>query len=513
MNAQVETDSAKIIRFISLYCLTPEGSKVGQPIKLAPFQIKFIEEVFDNPHITRRAILSLGRKNGKTALIACLLLAFICGPMRSKNAQVVSGALSREQAALVFELACKMINLNPALQQVTKITPSKKEIHGLKDNVTYSALSADGSRAMGRSPILIIGDEWGQVKGPSNPFIDALLTSQGAFDTGALQIMISTQSPSDADFLSLYIDDAIRSGDKKTICHLYTADEDSDLLDKEQWKKANPALGLFRSELDLEEQLTQASRLPSMQASAQNLLLNMRVSAEKLAFAPAIVKENNGESDWQVFRENPVHAGLDLSKVNDLTACVLCAEDENGTIHVKTLAFTPLGGIRERSMRDKVPYDVWADQDILYAPPGKTLDYDMISTYLQMLCEEHGIVISSIHFDRWRAKDFFASCERTGFAPLAELHEVGQGYQSISPRLEALETALLQNRLRCDNNPVLNMGFANAIVVSDPTGSRKISKPSENGPKVDAIIALMMAAYPLIQKQECLGSDLSHWIG
>ena len=160
-----------------------------------------------------------------------------------------------------------------------------------------------------------------------------------------------------------------------------------------------------------------------------------------------------------------------------------------------------------------MPYDVWADQDILYAPPGKTLDYDMISTYLQMLCEEQGIVISSIHFDRWRAKDFFASCERTGFASLAEQKEVGQGYQSISPRLEALETALLQNRLLCDNHPVLNMGFAAAIVQSDPAGNRKLDKRKENGPKIDAVIALLMAAFPLINKEEALGEDLSHWIG
>jgi phage terminase large subunit-like protein len=130
-----------------------------------------------------------------------------------------------------------------------------------------------------------------------------------------------------------------------------------------------------------------------------------------------------------------------------------------------------------------------------------------------MLCEEQGIVISSIHFDRWRAKDFFASCERTGFASLAERKEVGQGYQSISPRLEALETVLLQNRLRCDNHPVLNMGFAAAVVQSDPAGNRKLDKRKENGPKIDAVIALLMAAFPLVVKEEALGEDLSHWIG
>ena len=461
--------------------------------------------------MTRRAILSMARKNGKTALIACLLLAFICGPMRRTNTQIISGAQSRDQAALVFDLASKIINMSPALQQVTKIIPSKKEIIGLKDNVTYRALSADGTTAHGLSPYLALLDESGQVKGSApSPFIEAIMTAQGAHDN-PLQIFISTQSPNDADFFSVMIDDAMRSDDPKTICHLYQVDEDSDLLDEDQWLKANPALGMFRSKDDLAEQLKQASRLPSLEASARNLLLNQRVSGEKLAFAPKIVKENNGEADWQAFRENAVHAGLDLSRVNDLTACVLCCDDGEH-IHVKTLAFTPLGGIRERSSRDKVPYAEWAEHDVLYAPPGDTLDYDLICQWLQMLCEEQGIVISTINFDRWRAKDFFAACERTGFAALAEQKEVGQGYQSMSPRIEALETAMLQRRLLCDNHPVLNMGFAAAIVQSDPAGNRKITKPKENGPKIDAVVALLMAAYPLINKEEALGADLSHWI-
>lgn len=511
MNAATETDADRILRFITTFCKIPEGAKVGEPIELAPFQQKFIRDIFDNPHVTRRAIMSIARKNGKSALIACLLLCFICGPMRKTNTQIVSGAQSRDQAALVFELASKIINMNPALQQVTRVIPSQKTIIGLRDNVTYKALSADGTTAHGLSPYLAILDESGQCKGPTSPFLDAIMTSQGAHES-PLQIFISTQSPNDADFFSVMIDDAIRSDDKKTVLHLYQADQDSDLMDKKQWKKANPALGLFRSEADLEEQLKQASRLPSLEAGSRNLLLNQRVSAEKLAFAPKIVAENNGPSSWDAFRENTVHAGLDLSRVNDLTVCSLCCDDGE-KIHVKTLAFGPLGGIRERSMRDKVPYDQWAEHDVIYAPPGDTLDYELICQWLKIkIEEEESVTIASIHFDRWRAKDFFGACDRVGFAALAERKEVGQGYQSISPRIEALETAMLQRRLLCDNHPVLNMGFAAALVQSDPAGNRKLVKSKENGPKIDAVVSLLMSVYPLIHQEEALGADISHWI-
>jgi phage terminase large subunit-like protein len=96
---------------------------------------------------------------------------------------------------------------------------------------------------------------------------------------------------------------------------------------------------------------------------------------------------------------------------------------------------------------------------------------------------------------------------------MAEWQNVGQGYQSFSPRLEALETGLLQRRLLMDNHPALNMGMANALAVTDPAGNRKLVKPKDNGPRIDAAVALVMAVYPILAKQETLGEDISHWIG
>ena len=69
------THDRKICAFIEHNGPIPEGAQVGQPIKLMKFQRKFILEVFDNPHGTSRAYLSVARKNGKAALIAAILLA------------------------------------------------------------------------------------------------------------------------------------------------------------------------------------------------------------------------------------------------------------------------------------------------------------------------------------------------------------------------------------------------------------------------------------------------------
>ena len=107
-------ESERVIQFIERYCRVPDGVHVGKHLVLADFQKEFIRDVYDNPHGTRRAYLSIGRKNGKSGLSACLLLAHLVGPRAVQNSQIVSGARSRDQAALVYELASKMLNMQPS---------------------------------------------------------------------------------------------------------------------------------------------------------------------------------------------------------------------------------------------------------------------------------------------------------------------------------------------------------------------------------------------------------------
>src|SRR6516162_11499317 len=71
---------ADIIAFIEEVCFIPEGRYVGKKLELLDWQKAEIRRIYDNPHGTRRAILSMGGKNAKTTLAACLLLAHLCGP-------------------------------------------------------------------------------------------------------------------------------------------------------------------------------------------------------------------------------------------------------------------------------------------------------------------------------------------------------------------------------------------------------------------------------------------------
>lgn len=480
------TRGEKVIAFIERFCLVPEGALVGKPMVLDPFQKRFILAVYDNPATTRRAILSMARKNGKTGLIAGILLAHLVGPEARQNSQIVAGAMSRDQAGLVFALACKMIQLSERLSGLVKITPSGKRLHGLPMNVEFRALAADGKTSHGLSPVLVIGDEWGQVKGPQSDFIDALLTAQGAHEN-PLQLVISTQAASDADWLSLEIDAALTGNDPTLVCHLYTAPADCDLLDEDAWKAANPALGTFRSRTDLEQQLREAVNMPSKSNTVRNLLLNQRVSTSSPFISADVWKANGGQCADLRTVDVPLFGGLDLSARTDLTAFVLVGLVD-GAWQVWPHFWTPAEGLQERAKRDRAPYDLWVQQGLMTAVPGAVIDYEWLAKDIQRICD--GLNIQSIAYDRWRINLLQKELDEIGCdLPLVE-H--GQGYKDMSVSIEAAEEALLNHQLAHGMHPVLTMCMANATTVKDPTNARKLDKQKSTG-RIDGAVALVMA--------------------
>lgn len=120
-----KTRAARNIAWIERYCRVPEGQHVARPIKLRAWQKNELRKIYDNPHGTRRAILSFGRKNGKTALAAFLLLLHLCGPEARSNSQLYSAAQSRDQAAILFSLAAKVVRLSPELSEVVTIRDTR----------------------------------------------------------------------------------------------------------------------------------------------------------------------------------------------------------------------------------------------------------------------------------------------------------------------------------------------------------------------------------------------------
>lgn len=488
------TRGEKICSFMEKYLIVPEGDLIGQPFRLMPFQRNWILEVFDNPHGTHTAILCIGRKNGKTSLIAGLLLAFIAGPETVRNSQIVSGAMSLEQASLVHALAVKMINMSPKLAERIKIFPSGKKLLGLSENVEYKALSAEAKTKHGLSPRILVLDELGQVRGPSDPFVSTLQTAQGAYED-AMQLIISTQAPTDVDMLSQMIDAQRENPDPHIVCHVYEAPPEAALDDEDGWRAANPALGVFRSLTDMRKLCAKAKATPSFEPEFRNLNLNTRTEANAPFVSRSIWEANGAEP---THRKRPrVFGGLDLASVHDLTALVLVDADDGS---VYPWFWLPEHGLKEKSEKDKVPYDLWEKQGFLLTTPGKAVQYRHVALVLRKIFIDFDVQL--IAFDRYHMQQLKPWLDQADM-PMAQQDafvEMGQGTASMTPALRELEVRLLEGQLRHGNHPVLSNCARNAQVVGD-SSARKFDKRTARG-RIDGMVALAMAIGVMPQEVE-----------
>lgn len=475
-------------------------------MRLRPWQRREVLKIYDNPHGTRRAIISFGRKNAKTTLAAFLLLLHTCGPEARPNSQLNSAAQSKEQAAILFKLAAKVVRMSPDLNAVVVIRDTIKELFCPELGTLYKALSAEASTAYGLSPVFIVHDELGQVKGPRSELYDALETAVGAHEH-PLSIIISTQAATDADLLSVLIDDAAQGNDPKVVLSLYTAPLDLDPFSDEAMQAANPAFGDFLNAELVRGMAEDARRMPAREAQYRNLVLNQRVEASSPFVSRSLWASCGGEPE-EFDADTAVYAGLDLSAVNDLTAFVPIGK-AGGIWSVRPVFWLPAEGLEEKARKDRVPYDVWRDSGHLQAAPGRSVDYEYVAEFLWRFCQANNV--RKIAFDRWGFRHLRPWLLKAGFTDetIDEIfEEFGQGFQSMSPALRELEGDLLNGRVAHGNHPVLTMCAANAVVQSDPSGNRKLAKDKSSG-RIDGMVALVMArgVAPLDEDEEAGWND------
>jgi phage terminase large subunit-like protein len=493
--------AGNVIKFIESLTV-PSGIGEGKPFKLMDWQKQFIRALYephrDGKRVVRRAILSIARKNGKTSLIASIVLAHLVGPEAIHNGEIYSAANDRDQASIVFKFAKQLVEQEPELRKEVEIISSTKTMLARRTGSIYRAISAEAGTKHGYLPSVVIYDELAQAK--SRNLYDVLDTSFGARDE-PLFITISTQSNDPEHILSKLIDDGLAGTDPSIVCHLYAADEDCDLEDEEQWKKANPALGHFRDREDLVSAITKARRMPAEEPKVRNLFLNQRIAPESPLISRTEWQECAG--DATIADGDEVYLGLDLASTVDLTALVMCTTSEP----VRTQAFfwKPVDNLLEHSTRDfgagNNRYQQWVTAGYLRTCAGRALDPEAVALCIAELTKRYKV--RGLAYDRWRADDLLREFDSIGLRAYRDeasaknkdglrLVPWGQGFKDMGPAIDALELAIMERKLVHPNNPVLNWNLMNAIAVMDPAGNRKLDKDKARF-RIDGAVALAMA--------------------
>ena len=513
---EIQFNKVRVGRIISFIesLRVPDGALVGQKIALRDWQRVIIGEVYgptwqDGRRVVRQAVMSIGKKNAKTALIAALTLVHLCGPEAVRQGQLYSLAFDREQAAIVYKYAAAMILMNEALSDRLNIIDSRKKIVDPISGSEFSALSGEKKGKHGKSASFIAFDELADF-GSDGALYDALMTARGAH-VDSLAWIFSTQSPDDHAVLSELIDYGVRvradGSDPSFKLFLYVTPDDVDPWDEANWYLANPALGDFKSLESMRDEAKKAQNMPSREASFRNLHLNQRIDAGAHFITPDLWKGCGGSPDSSTFAGREWWGGLDLSGKNDLTSLELVSWADDGVWDALSFFWAPGDNLRQKEDRDRAPYTTWRDKGFLIAKPGRVIDYAWVAKRIGELQEDFNI--AGIKFDRWRIADLRRELDSLGIETwiFGEdwkegdkgmkpdglcLIPHGQGFKDMNPAVEVLEDLLTDKKLRHGMHPVLTWCASNVRIQSDPAGGRKFDKLRSTG-RIDGIVALAMA--------------------
>lgn len=516
-----------IIRFCE-NLKVPDGMFAGQRVRLRTWQKLFIVAVYgprtpEGLRIVLTALLTMARKNAKTAFIAMLVLVHLCGPEAIKNGEIYSWAFEREQASQVFKYMTAMIYMDEYLSSRLNVVESRKEVHDPISGSRFKALSRESKSKHGKSASVIISDEGAQF-GQKRELKEVMETSTGAHAC-PLTIYISTQADNDQAWFSELVDygKKVNSGeiiDPAFVAFIYEVPKDADPWDEKNWYLANPALGDFKNLETMRNDARKAKLFPSAEAAFRNLHLNQRISAAANFIPPEVWKANGDDPDYELFgSEAEVHGGIDLSGKNDLTALILNCKDEEGVAHILSYFWAPKEGLKERAERDRVPYDVWAREGYLLTSPGRTIDYEFVAQEVAELHADFGI--KGLRFDRWRIDDFASALQKVGLEawvlgkdkPVDDglcLIPHGQGFKDMNGAIEKMEDLLLEHKVRHGMNPILTMCVSNAKTVQDSAGNRKLDKQKSTG-RIDGAQAMAMSlnTFEVEEEEDNMGSFFS----
>jgi len=498
----------RVIKFIETELVITAGEHAGRPFKLRRWQKRFIRAVYATGRNRRRkvrtAVLSMARKNGKSALAAALCLAHLVGPECEERGQCYSAAADRDQASLIFNELEALIQRVPWIEERVNVKRFTKEIEDLTTGSIYKALSSDAKTKHGFSASFIIYDELAQA--PNRTLFDVLTTSTGA-RAEPLTIVISTQAADDFHVMSELIDYGLavqreEVEDPTFHLELYAAPEGADLLDEDAWQAANPALGDFRSLEEMRTAAQQAVRIPSREPAVRNLYLNQRVEAEE-RFIPAAEWDACADSYTERdLRGRPCFGGLDLGSTRDLTSLGLYFPHDGGAL--LSWSWCPGDNLREREERDRVPYRQWADKGLIEPTPGRGTDKRYVALRLAEIAAVYDVQL--IGFDRWSMAELERILAEEGID--LPLQPFGQGYREQGPAVRALEEAILNRTLRHNANPLLTWAVSNVVPNTDPTGAVKLDKDRARE-RIDPVVAAVMAIGLAAREPERKGYDFS----
>lgn len=418
---------------------TIEGEPLqGKPLILQPWQMFNIANLFGffykgtKERRFKEAFIMLGRKNGKTTLVAGLAWAVSILQRKSGSVcYIVAAALRQTLEAFHF--------LTFSLQYQKIADQFDIKDNSFDHSISYQFKKADGTPdgsikiiAMPSNPDsqdsfncnFAIADEIAAYKKPAqyNRFKEA----QGAY-TNKMMVGITTAGDNANSFGHGQMEYAIKVAtgvvkDDALFAFVARADQDDkgevDYTNPIQHRKANPSYGVTKRPQDMLNAALQAQNNPQQRKDFLSRELNIYTTAMRAWFDVDEFRASDGKYNWTLEELAKLnidwYGGADLSRLYDLTASALYG-NYKGVDIVITHAFFPVVMAARKADEDHIPLFGWADDGWLTMSNSPTVNIsDVVNWFISM--REKGFKIKLVGHDRkFAGEEYFPAMKAAKF--------------------------------------------------------------------------------------------------
>jgi phage terminase large subunit-like protein len=534
-----EHAASKRVRFIETCLVHVKGEWAGKPLLLEPWEKRIVRALFgwmrsDGTRRFQKVFLYVPRKNGKTVLLAAILLVLFYVD-REPGAEVYNVAGDRAQAKVCFNMAKRMVQSSPLLRKRTEIWKSSMDVPATGS--TYQALSSDAPGKHGTNPHAVGFDELHVQK--NDELYEAMTTGDVArrqpvilFATTA-DVLRKSVCNSEYDYACNVRDGLVPDAHYLAAIFECPKNADGDYLDwklETTWKAANPNYGVSVKPDKLRVAAQRAMDDPSKENQFKRLNLNIRteqvtrwLSSEKWLACASVL-------DLAAFRESLLGqrclGGLDLGDKFDLNSFCLVfpgtpavAVEEEADSSSKTSRndksgaaapyraiwrhWVPAETLGDRKARPYARYyEAWSRgcicrtvgdaarriaecPAILHLTPGNVTDYEFIRGDINALASVYDI--EEIAVDPHQALHLMVLLQQDGLT----VFEHFQSCQKMHPGVTEIERLVTSRQFEHGGDPVAAWAFKNVIIYQNSYGQKRFDK-SKAEQKMDPMPALAM---------------------
>ena len=454
----------KAIKFIERFCHHCEGR--SDLLKLALWQKALVSVLFgildqNGSRQFREAVVIVARKQGKT-LFAAAIIAYMVYLDGEYGAKVYCIAPKLEQAAVVYDDFCQMVQAEPELAQLSK--KRRSDLYVPEWNASVRPIAFNAKKSDGFNPQLVVCDEiasWPAEQGLKQ--YEVMKSALGA-RRQPLVLSISTAG---------YINDGIydellkrctavllgASKEQRLAPFLYMIDDLDRWNDLDELAKANPNLGVSVSADYLLEEIAIAEGSLSKKTEFLTKYCNVKQSSAQAWLPYDVIQASCGAAlSLEEFRGSYCVGGIDLSQTTDLTACCVVIE-KGGRLYVFSHFFMPRSRLEVRTAEDGVPYGIFLRRGFLTLSGENYVDYHDCYDWFVRLVRDYEILPLQVGYDRYSAQYLVQEMEACGF----HMDDVFQGF-NLTPVIREFEGILRDGRLSIGDNHLLQAHLLNAAL-------------------------------------------------